>query len=136
MTAPDEPGVLDQLFSAALEAAAQLISVDGEFYPFAVAMTAQGELVAPAVDPEADTPTAEQVVDLLIDALIEGRDAIVGAAICSDVTIAADGGGRDAIRIELEAPDAEPVTVVVPYDDGPVLADPFGLPGERRIFSA
>lgn len=136
MTDPAPPGVLDQLFSAALEAAAQLISVDGEFYPFAVAMTAQGELVAPAVDPEAETPTAEEVVDLLVEALVEGRDSIVAAAICSDVRIAGDDGGRDAIRVELEAPDAEPVTVVVPYDEGPVLSDPFGLPGERRIFSA
>jgi hypothetical protein len=136
MSEPSEPGVLDQLFSASLEAAAQLISVDGEFYPFAVAMTAAGELVAPAVDPEVDTPTAERVVDLLVAALIDGRDAIVGAAIASDVTLAADGGGRDAIRVDLEAPDAEPVTVVVPYDAGPVLGDPMGMPGERRIFSA
>jgi hypothetical protein len=133
----DEPGDLDQLLSASLEAATRLLSVDGEFYPFAVAMTEAGELVAPAVDPEDDQPSADLVVALLLEALRDGRDTIRAAAIVSDVTIAGDPGQeRDAIRVELEPRQGDAVTVVVPYLEGPVLDEPFGLAGERRVFTA
>jgi hypothetical protein len=133
----DEPGDLDQLLSASLEAATRLLSVDGEFYPFAVAMTQAGELVAPAVDPDEEQPTADDVVALLIEALREGREAIRAAAVVSDVTIAGDAGQeRDAIRVELEPRVGDAVTVVVPYLDGPVLDEPFGLPADRRVFDA
>jgi hypothetical protein len=133
----DEPGDLDQLLSASLEAATRLLSVDGEFYPFAVAMTDAGELVAPAVEPEAEQPTADDVAELLLEALRAGRDRIRAAAVVSDVTIAGDPGDeRDAIRVELEPRVGEAVTVVVPYLDGPVLDEPFGLPSSRRVFDA
>jgi hypothetical protein len=133
----DEPGDLDQLLSASLEAATRLLSVDGEFYPFAVAMTDAGELVAPAVEPEAEQPTADDVAELLLEALRAGRDRIRAAAVVSDVTIAGDPGDeRDAIRVELEPKVGDAVTVVVPYLDGPVLDEPFGLPAERRVFDA
>lgn len=129
-----EPGDLDQLLSASIEAASSMLSVDGEFYPFAVAMTLGGELVSPAVDPGTDQPDAEDVVELLIEALREGRENIRASALCSDVTLASDNGDQDAIRVELEAPDHDPVTIVVPYDEGPMLGEPFGLPAESRIF--
>ena len=133
----DEPADLDQLLSASLEAATRLLSVDGEFYPFAVAMTEAGELVAPAVEPEQEQPTADDVVELLIEALRDGRDAIRAAAVVSDVTIAGDPGDeRDAIRVELEPRVGDAVTVVVPYLEGPVLDEPFGLPATRRVFDA
>jgi len=131
----DAPGDLDQLLSAAIESASSLLSVDGEFYPFAVALTLAGELVSPAVDPGDDHPDAEDVVALLLEALREGRHSIRAAAVCSDVTLALESGDQDAIRVEIEAPEREPVTIVVPYDDGPVLGEPFGLPGEDRIFT-
>ena len=131
----DAPGDLDQLLSAAIESASSLLSVDGEFYPFAVALTLAGELVSPAVDPGTDHPDAEDVVGLLLEALRDGRDNIRAAAVCSDVTLALESGDQDAIRVEIEAPEREPVTIVVPYDDGPVLGEPFGLPGADRIFT-
>lgn len=131
----DEPGDLDQLLSASLEAATQLLSAEGEFYPFAVALTEAGELVAPTVEPEDDQPTAEQVVDLLIEALRDGREAIRAAAVVSDVMIAGDPGQeRDAIRVELEPRVGDAVTVVVPYSEGPVLDEPFGMAGTARVF--
>jgi hypothetical protein len=132
----EDPGDLDQLLSAAIEAASSLLSVDGEFYPFAVALTHAGELVSPAVDPGTEQPDSEDVVELLLEALRDGRSTIRAAALCSDVTIASDAGDQDAIRVELEAPDHHPVTILVPYDEGPVLGEPFGLDAEPRIFTA
>ncbi|MDT7570363.1 MAG: hypothetical protein QOE05_537 [Actinomycetota bacterium] len=136
-TTPSEepqPGDLDQLLSASIEAASSMLSVDGEFYPFAVALTIGGELVSPAVDPGTDRPDAEDVVELLIEALREGRANIRAAALCSDVTLASDNGDQDAIRVELEAPEHQPVTILVPYEDGPLLGEPFGVDAEARIF--
>jgi len=130
-----QPGDLDQLLSASIEAASSMLSVDGEFYPFAVALTHSGELVSPAVDPGTDQPDAEDVVDLLLEALRDGRETIRAAALCSDVTLASDTGDQDAIRVELEAPEHQPVTILVPYDAGPVLGEPFGVDGEARIFT-
>src|SRR5690349_6641258 len=121
---PEEPGDLDTLLSAAIETASSLLSVDGEFYPFAVALTTAGELVSPAVDPGTEQPDAEDVVDLLLAALRDGRGTIRAAALCSDVTLASEAGDQDAIRVELEAPDCEAVTIVVPYLEGPVLGEP------------
>ena len=132
----EDPGDLDTLLSAAIEAASSMLSVDGEFYPFAVALTHAGELVSPAVDPGTDRPDAEDVVDLLLEALRDGRTTIRAAALCTDVTLASDTGDQDAIRVELEAPDRQAVTIVVPYDEGPVLGEPFGIDAESRIFTA
>lgn len=134
-SAPTEaPGDLDELLGAAIASARELLSADGEFYPFAVALTHAGELVAPAVDPGTEQPDSEDVVELLVEALREGRDLIRAAALCSDVTLASDAGDQDAIRVELEAPGCQPVTVVVPYDEDLVLGEPFGLDGQIRIF--
>ena len=125
---------LDRLLGASVEAAVGMLSADGEFYPFALAVTADGDVVGPAVEPGTDHPTAEEVSLLLLASLRAARDSLRAASICSDVRIVADSGEeRDAIRVELEAPDQDPVVVVVPYADA-VLDQPFGLPGERRVF--
>ncbi len=131
----EQPDDLDQLFGAALEAAAALLSANGEFYPFALALTETGELVTPTIDPGEDQPSAERVVELLLRALQTDAPTLRATALCTDVRLAAEGAAeRDAVRVELEPRDAEPVTVVVPYLSGPVLDEPFGLPGERRVF--
>lgn len=129
------PNDLDQLLGAAVEAAVRMLSQEGEFYPFALAMTADGEVVAPQVSPSSDRPSADEVAGLLLDALRDSRETIRASAMCSDVRIRSEEGEeRDAIRIELEAPEADPLVVVVPYADQK-LDQPFGMPGERRVFS-
>ena len=137
-THPDD---LDQLFGAALEAAAALLAANGEFYPFALALTATGELVTPSIDPGEDQPAAGVVVELLLAALQADVAGLRATALCTDVRLATEGTGgadagteRDAIRVELEPRDADPITVVVPYSSGPVLDEPFGIPGQRRVF--
>ena len=128
------PNDLDQLLGASVEAAVRMLSENGEFYPFALAMTSEGEVVSPAVDPSSDHPSADEVQALLLAALQDSRDRIRAAAMCSDVRIRSDSGEeRDAIRIELEAPAADPLVVVVPYADQR-LDEPFGMPGERKVF--
>ena len=128
------PNDLDQLLGASVEAAVRMLSQEGEFYPFALAMTEDGQVVAPQVTPSSDRPTADEVAGLLLAQLQASRGGIRASALCSDVRIRNDEGDeRDAIRIELEAPQADPLVVVVPYADQK-LDEPFGMPGERRVF--
>ncbi len=78
-----------------------------------------------------DQPPAKEVSSLLLAALREARASFRAAALCSDVRLRSDAGEeRDAIRVELEAPDVDPVVVMVGYA-GTVLDEPFGMAGER-----
>ena len=134
MTETPPPNDLDQLLGASVEAAVRMLSADGEFYPFAIAMTAEGEIVSPSIEPSSDHPSADEVAGLLVEALRASRDAFRATSLCSDVRIRSDEGDeRDAIRIELEAPEVDPLVVVVPYADRQ-LDQPFGMAGERRVF--
>ena len=127
---------LDRLMGACVEAAVGLLSRDGEFYPFALAMTTEGDVVNPTVEPGSAHPEPDHVVDLLLDALRASRDTLRAVAVCSDVHLKSDDGEeRDAVRIELEAPAVDPLVVMVPYADQR-LEQPFGGPGERRVFLA
>ena len=128
------PNDLDALLGASVEAAVQLLSKDGEFYPFALAMTAEGQIVTPSVNPGTEHPSAEQVEGLLVEALRGKRDDLRAASVCSDVRIRSDAGEeKDAIRVELEALQGDPLVVMVPYADQK-LDEPFGMPGQRRVF--
>ena len=128
------PNDLDRLLGASVEAAVQLLSKDGEFYPFALAMTADGQIVTPSVDPGTEHPSAAQVEELLVQVLRDKRDELRAASLCSDVRIRSDAGEeRDAIRVELEAPQADPLVVMVPYADRR-LDEPMGMQGQRRVF--
>lgn len=134
MTDDAAPSDLDQLLGACVEAAARLLAENGEFYPFALAVSADGEIVSPSIDPGSDHPSADHVATLLLEALRTSRAEIRAAASCSDVRLRSDAGEeRDAIRIELESPEMDQLVVVVPYAGG-VLEEPFGMPGERRVF--
>ena len=136
MTDAPPPSDLDRLLGACVEAAVRLLAKDGEFYPFALAVTAEGDMVSPAVDPGSEHPTADHVVALLLEALQSSRDTLRAAAVCSDVRLRSDEGEeRDAIRIAMESAEADPLVVLVPYADER-LDQPFGMPGERRIFLA
>lgn len=135
MTSAAPPSDLDRLLGACVQAATRMLDAEGEFYPFALAVTADGEVVSPAVQPSSDHPAADEVEGLLVEALRRSRDGLRACATCSDVRIRSDAGEeRDAIRIELEAPEADPLVVVVPHADKR-LDEPFGMPGRRRVFS-
>jgi hypothetical protein len=125
------PDDLDLLLGAAIEAAAQLLSTNGEFYPFAIAVDAEGQLVAPEIKPASERPEVEEVLGLLVDALRDS-DGLRATVLCSDVVLA--DGDQDAIRLDLEPREGDALTVLVPYSEGPVLDDPFGMPGTRRVF--
>ncbi len=128
------PGDLDRLFAGCVETAGQMLAKHGEFYPFALAMTVDDRIVSPSVDPGSEHPSSDQVLRLLVTALRQNVEDLRAVALCADVSIPGEDGPRDAVRVELEPAEGDPVTLVVPYAAGPVFEAPFAQAGERRVW--
>lgn len=147
----DENGPRDQLnelLNGAVEAAVELLEVDGEFDPFALALRHDGEVlhltsdgghVSTGEDDEGPDPDA--VVESLRNTLRERRDELTAIAIVADVTLEdeEDEAMTAAIAVSLEHALEEPIACFVPYeiDDKSkvALADLIGEPGERHVFA-
>jgi len=133
---------LDQLFNEALPFAQEMLAKHGEFYPFAVSMTSEGEVVHVGADTGDDNPSSPEVIDLLAGGLREqaNRRGIRAAALCVDVRTIPPGETekRDAICARLEHANGETVDVFVPYRKGwlgkPKYGDLFAAQGEHHIF--
>jgi hypothetical protein len=104
---------LDQLLSMALDLAQDLLSKHGEFLPFAVTLSLEGEGTIVGGDAAllGEQPQSETVRESLQMDLVAGRDSIAAAALVVDVLL--DGG--DAVRVELEHHAGVALVVSAPY---------------------
>ncbi|MBJ7330300.1 MAG: hypothetical protein JHC95_10405 [Solirubrobacteraceae bacterium] len=105
---------MDELVDYLLSFAEHQIRARGEFFPFAAAMTADGEVAAVAVDMGDDHPDPSDVIDGLIEALRAATDTRA-VGICVDVRVEGPDGMTDAARAIIEHRDADPVAVFLPY---------------------
>jgi hypothetical protein len=127
---------MDALLRFLVPFAQRQIDRAGGFPPFGASMAPDGELKAITVD-EGD---AQQQLDRMRDdARADAADGILLAVgICCDVNVTT-GGFTEAIRVELEHRDAEPVTCVLPYrntDDELTFGEILAIPGDRRTWPA
>ena len=136
MTAlPGEPrDHMDALLRFLLPAARREIDEAGGFLPFGASMAVDGqvELLGPA---DGEDPIDEQL-DTLRALARERRDHLVALGVCSDVTLSR-GDFPEAIRVELEHRDGEPVTWLQPYrntDEELAWGERVSGPGERRTW--
>ncbi|MCW2778394.1 MAG: hypothetical protein JWN17_2119 [Frankiales bacterium] len=127
---------LDRLFLAGAETAARRLAVRPGLYPFALAMTVDGRLVAPGIEPGEERPAVERVQELLVEALRAVRDDLRAVVLVSDVRLVseADGAETPALLLELEPRDGDPVVVTVPYAPGPELQQPTRAAGRRSVW--
>lgn len=129
------PSDLDRLFRAGVEAAGRALAAGRPLYPFALALTVDGVVVAPAVEPGEPRPAPGHVVRLLLDALRASRDDTRAAVVVTDVRLVDDAGTEtSALRLELEERLGEAVVVTVPYLPGPVMQEPSRAAGRRQVF--
>ena len=141
MTGPADPpeGDLDRLLRECVEAAGRALAASGGFWPFAVALTRDGGLVSPDVDPGEPRPDPLRVVRLLRTALRADADGLRATAVCTDARVTVGGATSAALRVELEPRDDAPLTLVVPYERGPdgrpVFGAPEGQRDEPRVFA-
>jgi len=110
---------LDNLLSACIPFAQQMLGKRGSFLPFGCTMSSSGEISFAAGYDDKPGLVAQQIADLLLEGFRAG--AVSGEykaiALCIDVRVdSPDGSGKtDAIRVTLEEKGSEAVNVFMPY---------------------
>jgi hypothetical protein len=125
---------MDNMLDAALPFAQQMLPKHGEFYPYAVSMSASGEVAMVAADVGKEKAASLDVLALLYEGLASRTQELRAAAIVSDVKL---GSGEDAIRVEIEHREGGVLAVVLPYKKSGrnvTYGNLAALPGERRIW--
>ena len=134
---PQTQDDLDRLLDESLPFAQELLEKNGEFFPYAIALTASGELKHVAGDPgEGDQPSSVAVLQTLVEGLREEADTNRAAAVVSDVRLS----DSDAVRVELEHSEGQAIVVLLPYRTkrlrrGIEYGETRASQGERQIWS-
>jgi hypothetical protein len=104
---------LDAVVSSALDSALSMLTKRGEFFPFGVTVSGDGDVALAAADPGlGEHPDSTSVLASLYAGAAGNRAAFRAAAFAADVR--ANGG--DAVRVEAEHRDGGPALVVLmPY---------------------
>jgi hypothetical protein len=101
---------LDGIAGTAIAAAQHFLNKNGEFFPFGVALSSDGETRMLAADPGlGEHPESQAVIDSLYAGVIGDRDALRVAAVVADVRV----DGSDAIRVRLEHRDGGPAMEIL-----------------------
>jgi hypothetical protein len=134
---------IEELLNYLLPFAEERLTKDGEFYPYAALVSADGELRSVSAAAGEEEP---EVADLLIALHEELRaqaadGSIRASGIAADVTLTDPDSGEttDAVQLELDHANAEPVDVYVPYEtaaDGVRFGPPVSAKGREPVFSS
>jgi hypothetical protein len=138
---PSPRDELDALLNHLLGFAVQQVERHGEFFPFAAAVAADGELRAVLPTMEDDRPQSTDVIDYLYRVLTAeaASGAIRAAGVCADVlvTLPDTETETDALRADIEHADADPVRVFLPYRKkrlrGYEWGELFAAEGEQHL---
>jgi hypothetical protein len=109
----------DRVLNASISLALDKLVEQGEFYPFGVALTNEGQIAVLTTQETAARPTSEAFLGALRDALTDGArsGSFKAAAIVADFSFERPrvSGEHDAIRVSLESKGGEAVTCYLPY---------------------
>jgi hypothetical protein len=133
---------IQELLNFLLPHAERMLNEHGEFYPYAVALDADGEMSTVPADIETDDPDVGDVLVALHNGLREqaAEGAIRASAIAADVTLTDPDSGEttDAVQVELDHADGDPVDIYVPYETEPVgvkFGELVAAQGREPVFS-
>ena len=111
---------IEQLLNFLLPFAEQMLSKEGEFYPCAAIVDADGEVTAVATYEGDEHPDVGELLVTLHAQLREqaADGAIRASGIAADVTLTDPDSGEttDAVQVELDHADADAVDIYVPYE--------------------
>jgi hypothetical protein len=107
----EEQDDLDGLVNAALPFAQQMLDEKGEFYPYAVALSDEGETQMVMGWGGGEQPTSAAMVETLVAGLRGDRDSLRAAALVANVRTT----GADSVQVELEHRDGHVIVVQLPY---------------------
>ena len=133
---------IQEILSFLLPYAERMLNEHGEFYPYAAALGADGELNAVATDVDDDSPDVGEVLLALHVGLREraAEGAIRASGIAADVTLTDPDSGEttDAVQVELDHADADAVDIFVPYeteDEGIKFGELVAAEGREPVFA-
>jgi hypothetical protein len=126
-----------------IQFAQSCLDKQGAFYAFGSVLDLDGKLIMHGADPGlGEHPSPQVVKDLLIAAIhdLAMNGKVKASAVCFDATWhRSDGSKSDAIIVELEHRDCDPLRIVVPYarsESGEWQFEPeITLAGESRVFA-
>jgi hypothetical protein len=133
---------IEELLNYLLPFAERQLNEAGEFYPYAAMVSADGELRSVTAATGEEPEVAELLVALHAELRSQAADGSIRASgIAADVTLTDPDSGEttDAVQIELDHADGDPVDVYVPYEtatDGVKFGDPVSAGGREPVFSA
>jgi hypothetical protein len=134
---------IQELLNVLLPRAERMLAEHGEFYPYAVALEAGGEIAAVTPEVEEDRPdVASLLVTLHADLREQAAEGSIRASgIAADVTLTDPDTGEttDAVQVELDHADADPVDIYVPYSsqgDGVQFGQLVAAQGREPVFMA
>jgi hypothetical protein len=117
---PEPTEEIQQLLDVLLPHAEQMLNEHGEFYPYAAALDAEGDVSAVAAGIEADDPDVGDILVALHEGLREQAEqgVIRASGIAADVTLTDPDSGEttDAVQVELDHAEGDAVDVYVPYE--------------------
>jgi hypothetical protein len=123
--------------NAALPFAQQMLAKQGEFFPYGVAMSRDGQIAMIAGYTGTEKPPSTEVLAVLYEGLRTKAEENRAAAVVSDVRLR--GEGTDAIQVEVEHREGIALKVFLPYrkkrlGGGLATGEMRGEAGERRIW--
>jgi hypothetical protein len=132
------------LLQTVLTFAKQMLSENGEFFPFGAKMNLEGTITHVGASTGEERPSSKELIDLMIEAFqYEAREQKLRAcAVVYDNLIKPPGYEvkKDAIAIAMDHMNNFSVVMMVPYelrkDTVPIYYQPFAFPGDGLIFSS
>ena len=113
---------IQEILNFLLPHAEDMLNRHGEFYPYAAALDADGEVSAVAADLGSDSPDVGDLLVALHDGLRRqaAEGSIRASGIAADVTLTDPDSGEttDAVQVELDHADGDAVDIYVPYETG------------------
>jgi hypothetical protein len=135
---------LEQLLSAAVPFAEQMLAKHGEFFPYGSSMNSNGKISAVAGYTGNEHPKSAEVIDLLRAGFRRDAEAgkIRACAVVYDIRTVPPGETEktDAIAVELDHRGGMSIVVVYPYSIAPdkkvTRGESYAVKGEGKIFVA
>jgi hypothetical protein len=139
---PEPTDEIQELLNFLLPYAERMLNEHGEFYPYAAALDSEGELGAVGAELDDGSPDVGDVLLALHEGLRKraAEGAIRASGIAADVTLTDPESGEttDAVQVELDHANADPVDVFVPYEtepDGIKFGELVAAAGREPVFA-
>jgi len=134
---------IEALLNFLLPFAEEQLTKNGEFFPYAAVVEADGDLAAVSTDPGEEDP---DVGDLLLSLRAHLAEQAAGGSIrasgiAADVTLTDPDSGEvtDAVQVELDHAEGDAVDIYVPYEsagDGVKFGELVAAHGREPIFAS